>query len=417
VLRGGGLSATRGGSGSRAHGERSLRVPGFRAAGVRCGIKKAGLDLALFVSDVPAAAAGVFTRSSVCGAPVALSRERVRRGRARGVVANSGCSNVAMGAAGARAAAEMARLAAQALGCAPEEILVASTGVIGRPLPIAKLRAGLPEAAAALSPAGFGRAARAIMTTDTFPKLATARARIGARTVTVGGIAKGSGMIEPDMATMLAFLFTDAAIAPPFLRAALREAADATFNRVTVDGETSTSDSVVLLANGLAGHALLRGPASGGAGRFETALGEVAESLARDLARDGEGATKLVTVSVSGAARAAEAERAARRIANSLLVKTAVFGADPNWGRILQTVGAARVKLRLGRTRVDLAGVTVFRHGAPTGPAAVARAAARLRRSRDVEIAVDLGAGRAAARVWTCDLSYDYVRINAEYTT
>ncbi|HZO09089.1 MAG TPA: bifunctional ornithine acetyltransferase/N-acetylglutamate synthase, partial [Myxococcota bacterium] len=171
------------------------------------------------------------------------------------------------------------------------------------------------------------------------------------------------------------------------------------------------------LANGLAGHALLRGPASGGAGRFETALGEVAESLARDLARDGEGATKLVTVSVSGAARAAEAERAARRIANSLLVKTAVFGADPNWGRILQTVGAARVKLRLGRTRVDLAGVTVFRHGAPTGPAAVARAAARLRRSRDVEIAVDLGAGRAAARVWTCDLSYDYVRINAEYTT
>jgi len=392
-------------------------VPGFRAAGVRCGIKKDGLDLALLVSDVPAAAAGVFTRSTVCGAPVELSRARVRRGRARGVVANSGCSNVAMGAAGVRAAAEMARLAAQAVGCDPEQMLVASTGVIGRPLPLAKLRRGMPEAVAALSPAGFGRAARAIMTTDTFPKLATARARIGGREVTLAGIAKGSGMIEPNMATMLAFLFTDAAVAPAFLRAALREAADASFNRVTVDGETSTSDSVFLLANGLAGHALLRGPASPGAARFEAALAEVAGSLARDLARDGEGATKLVTVKVSGAARAAEAETAARRIANSLLVKTAVFGADPNWGRILQTVGAGRVRLRLARAVVELAGVTVFRHGTPVGPAAVARAAARLRRAREVEIRVDLGAGRSSAWVWTCDLSYDYIRINAEYTT
>ena len=392
-------------------------MPGFRAAGVRCGIKKDGLDLALLVSDVPAAAAGVFTRSTVCGAPVELSRARVRRGRARGVVANSGCSNVAMGAAGVRAAAEMARLAAQAVGCDPEQMLVASTGVIGRPLPLAKLRRGMPEAVAALSPAGFGRAARAIMTTDTFPKLATARARIGGREVTLAGIAKGSGMIEPNMATMLAFLFTDAAVAPAFLRAALREAADASFNRVTVDGETSTSDSVFLLANGLAGHALLRGPASPGAARFEAALAEVAGSLARDLARDGEGATKLVTVKVSGAARAAEAETAARRIANSLLVKTAVFGADPNWCRILQTVGAGRVRLRLARAVVELAGVTVFRHGTPVGPAAVARAAARLRGAREVEIRVDLGAGRSSAWVWTCDLSYDYIRINAEYTT
>jgi glutamate N-acetyltransferase / amino-acid N-acetyltransferase len=417
VLRGDGLSHARRGDRVEARAGASLRVPGFRAAGVRCGIKKTGLDLALIVSDVPAAAAGVFTRSSVCGAPVELSRAHVRRGRARGVVANSGCSNVAMGAAGARAAAEMARLAARAVGCEVREMLVASTGVIGRALPLAKLRRGIPEAVAALSPAGFGRAARAIMTTDTYPKLALARARIGGRLVRVGGIAKGSGMIEPDMATMLAFLFTDAAVAPGFLRAALREAADASFNRVTVDGETSTSDSVLLLANGLAGHAVLLGPASAGAGRFETALGDVAASLARDLARDGEGATKLVRVSVAGAARAAEAERAARRIANSLLVKTAVFGADPNWGRILQTLGAGRVRLRLARARIDLAGVTVFRHGAPAGAAALARAAARLRRAREVEIAVELGAGRASAQVWTCDLSYDYVRINAEYTT
>jgi glutamate N-acetyltransferase/amino-acid N-acetyltransferase len=380
-------------------------------------VKKAGLDLALLVSDVPASAAGLFTRSSVVGAPVEISRERVRRGSARGVVVNSGVSNVAMGARGLRDAAELARLAARAVGCAPEQMLVASTGVIGRPLPMARLRRGVSLARAALAPDGFERASRAIMTTDTFPKRALARARVGGRLVTVAGIAKGSGMIEPDMATMLAFLVSDAAVAPRYLRAALREAADASFQRVSVDGETSTSDSLVALANGRAGNATLRGPASPGAGRFEAALAEVARSLARDLARDGEGATKLVTVRVEGAWSAAEAERAARRIANSLLVKTAVFGADPNWGRILQTVGAARVRLRLSRARVELAGVTVFRHGAPAGRAATARAAARLRAAPEVGIRVDLAVGRSSAWVWTCDLSYDYVRINAEYTT
>jgi glutamate N-acetyltransferase/amino-acid N-acetyltransferase len=396
---------------------RAIRVPGFRAAGIGCGIKKEGLDLALVVSEGPAAVAGVFTRSSVVGAPVELSRARVRAGRARGVVVNSGVSNVAMGTRGLRDAAEMARLAAVAVGCAPDAMLVASTGVIGRPLPMARLREGVRVAAAALAADGFGRAARAIMTTDTFPKTALATARVGGRVVTVGGIAKGSGMIEPDMATMLGFLCTDAAVSPAYLRAALRRAVDASFNRVSVDGETSTSDAVILLANGWAGNATLRGPRSPGAARFEAALAEVARSLALDLARDGEGATRLVTVRVAGAATPAEAERAARRIANSLLVKTAVFGADPNWGRILQTVGAGRVRVRLPRARVDLAGVTVFRHGAPVGPAAVARAAARLRASREVEIQVVLGSGRGCAWVWTCDLSTEYVRINAEYTT
>jgi len=394
-----------------------IRVPGFRAAGVRCGVKREGLDVALLVSDVPAAAAGVFTRSTVVGAPVEISRARVRKGWARGIVANSGVSNVAMGERGLRDAAEMARLAARALGCPPEQMLVASTGVIGRPLPMAKLRRGVALASAALSPAGFERAALAIMTTDTFPKRAIARARVGGRMVTVAGIAKGSGMIEPDLATMLAFVVSDAAVAPRYLRAALREAADASFNRVSVDGETSTSDSLIALANGRAGNGALRGPASPGAGRFEAALAEVAGSLARELARDGEGATKLVTVRVAGAASAAEAERAVRRIANSLLVKTALFGADPNWGRILQTVGAGRVRLRLSRARVELAGVTVFRHGAPAGPAADTRARSRLERARDVEIRVELGVGRESAWMWTCDLSYDYLKINAEYTT
>ena len=395
----------------------ALRVPGFRAAGVACGIKRGALDLALLVSDGPASVAGVFTRSTVVGAPVALSRERVRRGHARAIVANSGCSNVAMGARGERDAVAMARLAAAAVGCAPEEVLVASTGVIGRPLPLAKIRRGVGLAAGALSAGGLAAAARAIMTTDTFPKTAQARVRVGGRAVTVAGIAKGSGMIEPDMATMLAFVCTDACASPAFLRRALREAAAASFNRVTVDGETSTSDSLFLLANGHAGNPELRGPASRGAAAFRTALREICESLARDLARDGEGATKLVTVRVEGAATAGEAECAARRIANSLLVKTAIFGADPNWGRILQTVGAGRLRLRLPRTRVELAGVTVFRDGRPAGPAATARAAALLRAESEIEIRVALGAGRASARVWTCDLSYGYVRINAEYTT
>jgi len=218
------------------------------------------------------------------------------------------------------------------------------------------------------------------------------------------------------MATMLAFLFTDAAVAPPFLRQVLRRVADASFNRVSVDGETSTSDMALLFANGVAGNPALRGPRSPGAARFEAAVAEVSLALARELARDGEGATKLVTVRVTGAASAAEAERAARRIANSLLVKTALFGGDPNWGRILQTVGAARVRLDLSRARVALAGVTLFRGGAAAGPAARARCAARLG-AREIGIDVHLAAGRAGTRVFTCDLGYDYVRINAEYTT
>ncbi len=400
----------------------AIRVPGFRAGGVHCGIKDDGLDLALLVSDVPATVAGVFTRSTVVGAPVELCRERVRRGRARAVVVNSGISNVAMGARGKRDAEAMTVLAARAIGAEPQEVLVASTGVIGEPLPMPEIRRGIRLAAEEASPRGWGAAARAIMTTDTFPKTAVAtvplggRGGRGGREITVAGIAKGSGMIEPDMATMLAFLVTDAAVQPALLRRVLREAADASFNRVSVDGETSTSDTLLLFANGAAGNPILRGPRSPGVRRFAAAVTEVASALAQDLARDGEGATKLVTVRVSGARSRREAEHAARRIANSMLVKTALFGGDANWGRILQTVGAGRVALCLERSEVALGGVTVFRRGASTGPAARRRAAAKLR-APELEVAVKLGAGRGQARVWTCDLSYDYVRINAEYTT
>jgi glutamate N-acetyltransferase/amino-acid N-acetyltransferase len=393
-----------------------LQVAGFRASGVHCGIKQRTSDLALIASDRSATAAGLFTRSSVVGAPVEWCRERVRSGRGRAIVANSGISNVAMGERGRRDAREMALRTARALGCQAEEVYVASTGVIGQPLPMPRVRHGIRDAAGRLAPGGLRAAAEAIRTTDTFAKSAVAEARVGRRPVRIAGIAKGSGMIEPNLATMLAFLVSDAAVAAPFLRRALRCAAEATFNRLTVDGETSTSDTVLILANGAAGNALLRSESSPGAGSFQAALQEVCESLVRDLARDGEGATKLVRVEVEGARSDAEAERAARRIANSALVKTALFGGDANWGRILQTVGAARVGIRLPQAEVRLGGVSVFRRGASTGPAARRRARGRLA-ADEVAIQVDLGAGRGRAHLWTCDFSYDYVRINAEYTT
>jgi len=393
-----------------------VAVPGFRASGVRCGIKERGLDLALLASDVPAAAAGVFTCSSVVGAPVTINRARIRSGRGRAIVANSGCSNVAMGARGLRDARKMGVLAARVLGCAEEEIFIASTGVIGEPLPMAKLKRGVVRAGLALGRHGLGDAAAAIMTTDTVAKLVATRTRVGGRTVSVAGIAKGSGMIEPNMATMLAFLLTDAAVSPPYLRRLLRSAANESFNRVTVDGEGSTSDTALLLANGMAENPLLRAASSPGARAFGAALREVCQELAKAIARDGEGATKLVTVRVRGARNSEEATRAAKRIANSVLVKTALFGGDANWGRILQTVGAAEVRLNLPRTEVSLAGVRVFHRGTSAGPAARRRAQERLR-GKEVLVEVELAAGRGEALVWTCDLSYDYVRINAEYRT
>jgi glutamate N-acetyltransferase/amino-acid N-acetyltransferase len=391
-------------------------VPGFRAAGIHCGIKGRGRDLALIVSDRPATVAGVFARSTVVGAPVEWCRERAKSGRGLAVVVNSGVANVAMGERGRRDARRMAEWTARELGCEAEDVFVASTGVIGEPLPMAKLRAGIPRVARRLRLEGLSDAAEAIRTTDTFAKTAGITVRIGHRTVTLAGIAKGSGMIEPNMATMLSFLVTDAAVSKSYLRRLLREVADETYNRVTVDGESSTSDTLLLLANGAAGHPRITGSGSPGATALRRALGQVAESLARDLARDGEGATKLITVHVEGAKDAKQAERAARRIANSMLVKTAIFGGDPNWGRILQTVGAGQVEIRLDGALVKLCGVEVFRRGASAGPAARRRAARRLLED-EIEIGVSLGVGKAAARIWTCDLSYDYVRINAEYTT
>jgi glutamate N-acetyltransferase/amino-acid N-acetyltransferase len=396
--------------------ERAVRVKGFRWAGVRCGIKTRGPDLMLLASDCPASAAGVLTRNVVASAPVQVTRAHLRGGSARAIVANSGCSNVAMGEQGLRDARSMAALAGIALGVKAGHVLVASTGVIGQPLPMAKIASGIPRAVRALDERGIGAAARAIMTTDTVPKQASATVTLGGTRCRVAGVAKGSGMIEPKMATMLSFVATDAAVAPAALRAIWREVADATYNRVSVDGETSTSDTAVVLANGASGARRIGSPRGRDAARLAGALLDVATELAKLLARDGEGATKLVTVDVTGAKSDAQAEAAGRRIANSMLVKTALFGGDPNWGRILQTVGAERVALNLAKTQVVLCGVPVFSRGASTGPE-TRKAAGKRMQAPEISIAIDLGAGKGRARLWTCDLSYDYVRVNADYTT
>jgi glutamate N-acetyltransferase/amino-acid N-acetyltransferase len=391
----------------------SLRVPGFRAGGIACGIKPSrALDLALIASDRPAAAAGVFTRSRLPGAPIQLARQRIRSGRARAIVVNSGISNVASGPAGLRDARQMARLTAEHLGVPERAVLVFSTGVIGQPLPMHAIAEGIPRVVRGLSDGGWRRAARAILTTDTRPKLA--QARLGGATLL--GMAKGSGMIMPNMATMLCFLATDLAVDPGYLRGLLREVADETFNCLTIDGEMSTSDALVLLASGAAGNRPI-GPRSRQAPRFERALLELCRELCEKLALDGEGVTRLADVIVEGAGDARQADRVARSIANSVLVKTALFGADPNWGRVAQAVGAAGVPLDLDQLAIRIGGVAFLRGGRPVGGEAALRKAARALRGKRVAIEVRLGTGPGQAHLLTTDLSYEYVRINAEYTT
>jgi glutamate N-acetyltransferase/amino-acid N-acetyltransferase len=391
----------------------AVEVPGFLAAGIACGIKPSGKpDLALIVSDRPAAAAAVFTTSRFPGAPVVVSRSHIRSGVARGAIVNSGVSNVANGARGIADAREMAALLAHEIGARPREVQVASTGVIGRKLPMEKLRAGVPRAVAALSPRGFENAATAILTTDNVPKLVHVRARGFA----LAGMAKGAGMIMPRMATMLAFIVTDLAVEPAFLRTALRDAIGPTFNGLTIDGETSTSDTVLVLANGAAGNR----PVTAGSTRgkeFARALLELSRELCYRLARDGEGVTKLATVDVRGARSDADADRVARSVANSALFKTALFGGDPNWGRIVQAIGAAGVRLSPAQVDVRIGGVQMLRSGEPTGGATGLRRAERAMKKKEVPVEISVGKGPGRARMLTTDFSYEYIRVNAEYTT
>jgi glutamate N-acetyltransferase/amino-acid N-acetyltransferase len=387
---------------------------GFRAAGISAGIKRTGApDLALLVCDVPAAAAAVFTLNKAQAAPVLVSREHLTRsgGRARAIVANSGCANACTGDEGLADARAMTAETARLVGCADEEVLVASTGVIGVNLPMANIGSGLPRAFAALGGDQGAAAARAIMTTDPFPKEAAASVAIDDHEVLIGGMAKGSGMIEPMMATMLAFVTTDAAVPPPLLQRALRDAVNTTFNAITVDGECSTNDTVFLLASGKSGATITERSYP----LFVDGLTAVCRELALGIVRGGEGATKLVTVRVSGAASESDARLAAKAIANSPLVKTAIHGGDPNWGRLIAVAGRSGAAFELSRAVVTIGTVVLFENGRPYDDRAP-QAAAYLQ-GTDLTVGVDLGSGSAAATVWTCDLSAEYVRINADYRT
>ncbi len=392
---------------------------GFRAAGVGAEIKYANrADVALIVADVPCVAAAAFTTNQVAAAPVLYDRAVLAKGgKVQALLANSGCANACTGEQGLKDAELSALVTAGELGIQPEQVLVASTGVIGRPLPMPRLLAGIQKAVAALgTTATHGlQAAQAIMTTDTKPKQACARVKIGGKTVTVGGMTKGSGMIEPNMATMLGFLTTDAAISKTMLKRALLLALNQSFNRVVVDGDESTNDSLFLLASGLAENPPID-KAGADFNLFVKALTEVCVSLAKQMAADGEGATKFVTVTVKGAKTARDAERAARAIAKSPLAKTSWFGKDPNWGRVLAAVGYSGAAVCDLQTEVFYDKVWAFRKGQVADEKQLAKLTAVMQKDA-FTVTVDLHLGEGTSTIYTCDFSLDYVHINADYTT
>ena len=389
---------------------------GFRAAGIHAGVKPGSdkRDMALVHSAAPASAAAVYTTNRVQAAPIQVDREHLRDGSARAVVLNSGNANACTGVPGVEDARRMCGETAEALGLAATDVLVCSTGVIGVPMPMEVVTRAIPGLAAALSPDGGADAAEAIMTTDTVPKACAVELATEDGPIRVGGMAKGSGMIAPNMATMLSVVTTDAAVAPGLLRELLADAVKRSFNSVTVDGDMSTNDTVIVLANGAAGGPRLA-PGTPGLATFAAGLEEVCRRLARMIARDGEGATKLVAIEVDAAGSEAEARQVGLAVANSNLVKTALFGCDPNWGRILCAVGYAGVEIDPEQVAVSLCGTPIYRAGAGVD-FAVDELVERMR-GDDIPIRIDLGRGTARAEIYTCDLSYDYVRINAEYTT
>jgi len=388
---------------------------GFCAGATYAGIKKKAedvLDLGILFSETPCVTAGLFTTNKVKSAPIALCQERLQNGRTVAIVANSGCSNCSNGEQGVADAVEMAALAANAIGADAEDVLMGSTGVIGQTLPMNMIRTGINQIV--LSREGGHELAKSIMTTDTVTKETAVAVKVGDSEFTIGGIAKGSGMIHPDMATMFCFLTTDAAVELDFLRSALRKAADVSLNMISIDGDTSPSDTVLLMANGLAGNK----PISAGspeADTFQQALEKVCIYLAKALARDGEGATKLIEVTVNGAISAAEARLAARTIVNSPLVKSAVHGADPNWGRIVVAAGRSGVEVVESKIDLHIGDISVLKGGRPLPydePSVV-----RVFKQSEVPIRLHLNLGAASATAWGCDLSEEYVTINSHYMT
>ncbi|MDJ0784512.1 MAG: bifunctional glutamate N-acetyltransferase/amino-acid acetyltransferase ArgJ [Desulfosarcinaceae bacterium] len=392
--------------------EQTIQCPGFRAAGVACGLKPNGdKDLGLIVADRPASVAGVFTRNRVKAAPVQLCQERLAAGTCSAVIINSGNANCATGAQGRTDAEAMARIAAEAVGVDPQSVLVASTGVIGQPLPIERIRDGVPTLVAGLRHDGFGDLARAMMTTDTVPKAEVRWGEVDGKRFTVAAVAKGAGMIRPDMATMLAFVCTDVAADPRVLRTLLQAACDRSFNRISIDGDTSTNDTVLLMASGVSG---IRLEAEAAQHRFQSLLDEMLLALAKQLVKDGEGVTKVVEIRVHGAADRSAALKVADTIAHSPLVKTAFFGEDANWGRILAAAGRSGIELDPDRVDIYFDDVQMAAAGQGCGDAAEARAAAIMKLPA-YAVTVDLHAGDAAASLLTCDFSVDYVKINADY--
>ncbi len=384
---------------------------GFLAGATSAGIKYDGqdrLDLGILFSEVPCTTAAVFTTNKVKAASVVLNQRRLQGDGIRAVVMNSGCANSCTGEAGMENAVEMTEMAARHVGVAPDAVLVASTGVIGMTLPMERIRAAVPRLV--LSVSGGHDLARAIMTTDTVPK----EVAVKAGDFIIGGCAKGSGMIHPDLATMLAFLTTDAAVDADFLRQALREAVDVSFNMVSIDGDNSTNDMVLIMANGMAGgEKVILG--SRQAGVFQQALNKVCVHLAMAIARDGEGATKLIEVHVSRAASLAEARQAARTIVGSSLVKAAVHGSDPNWGRVVAAAGRSGVELLADRLELRIGGICLVKNGCPVP--FEKKEVVRLLDGREVYIDLSLNIGGGAATAWGCDLSEEYVTINSDYTT
>jgi glutamate N-acetyltransferase / amino-acid N-acetyltransferase len=390
-------------------------IAGVRLAAFACGIRYTGRNDLMVAELAPdSAIAGVFTRSLTAGAPVVWCRECLPGGKVRSIIVNSGNSNVFTGRAGKEIVETTAASAAQLFGCDPKEVFVSSTGVIGEPPPADKIIGALPQVAPLLSADGWEAAARAILTTDTFPKGATAVAAIDGVEVRLNGFAKGSGMIAPDMATMLAYVFTDAALPPAVLQPLLTAAADRSFNCITVDGDTSTSDTVLLCATHHALHRPVASPADRRLGRFRRALDAVMVDLAQQIVRDGEGAQKFVTIEVTGAATARAARRIGLTIGNSPLVKTALSAGDPNWGRIVMAVGRAGEKVDRDRLSISIGGTEIASAGGPV-PGYDEAPVATYMKGREITISVDIGIGRGKATVWTCDLTHGYIDINASY--
>lgn len=401
---------------SEEHKTAGVAYPqGFKAAGVRAGIKKSGnLDVAVIYTEKEAAVAGVFTKNQVAAAPIRVSKIVVDTGTAHAIVANAGCANACTGEQGLRNAEKTAEIAAAELNCRSDDVIVASTGIIGVNIPMDKMERGIKDAVKNLSREGSVNAGNAIVTTDTYSKCCATEIEIGGKQVRFGAIAKGSGMIQPDMATMLCFITTDADIDQKLLQTALSEITEVTFNMISIDGDMSTNDMVTVMANGAAGNAKITSK-NDDYEKFYSTLEKICRELSKKIAADGEGATKFLTINVSGAENFADAKQIGMSVAKSPLVKTAFFGEDPNWGRVICAVGYSGVKISPSSTVVKFGGIPVYVHG--VGVSYDESALKKIMAAHDISIDIELGLGETSATVWSCDFSYEYVKINGEYHT